>query len=520
MLHCSLIQEYNMKPETKYKGSIKLSAIGDALGWMTEFETNAQSLKEKFGYARIEDFHTWKKKVGGRFYGYVDIIEAGSYSDDTQLLLSVARSIKKNGEVDHNYFAKVELANWLTYVRGGGRTVKIAAEKIKRKSVTWFSNFYTYKTNDRILDYRQSGANGAAMRILPIALANLGNVEKIKEEIFCNSIITHGHPRAILGAMLYGYAIDQIIVFRPEDFNWENYIIRIGLDFPQKFDLAFTNRTEIKEWLKEWNKSSGITFERLYSEIVVETQNYLRFAFQSIKQNLSVQETLTKLGCFNQATKGSGTSTVIAGIYLAAKFHDKPLNAIIEAVNALGSDTDSIAAFTGGLIGALHGNSIIPNKWKSVQDNDYLDKIAEQLLSISEDRFISVPFTSNSNLQSLNNIHKDDFSLNTEVEFIPLGRGKITFIDKQPTLTKGKYNLILGVHFDNGQSIVVSQLFDTLENIDNNVHKNNDVEVLLQIAENKLRPKAFEKLNEYVNRQKKISKEQLDIMMTILINEK
>lgn len=321
-------------------------------------------------------------------------------------------------------------------MRGGGRTVKIAAEKIKRKSVTWFSNFYTYKTNDRILDYRQSGANGAAMRILPIALANLGNVEKIKEEIFCNSIITHGHPRAILGAMLYGYAIDQIIVFRPEDFNWENYIIRIGLDFPQKFDLAFTNRSEIKEWLKEWNKSSGITFERLYSEIVVETQNYLRFAFQSIKQNLSVQETLTKLGCFNQATKGSGTSTVIAGIYLAAKFHDKPLNAIIEAVNALGSDTDSIAAFTGGLIGALHGNSIIPNKWKSVQDNDYLDKIAEQLLSISEDRFISVPFTSNSNLQSLNNIHKDDFSLNTEVEFIPLGRGKITFIDKQPTLTR------------------------------------------------------------------------------------
>lgn len=95
MLHCSLIQEYNMKPETKYKGSIKLSAIGDALGWMTEFETNAQSLKEKFGYARIEDFHTWKKKVGGRFYGYVDIIEAGSYSDDTQSLLSVARSIKK-----------------------------------------------------------------------------------------------------------------------------------------------------------------------------------------------------------------------------------------------------------------------------------------------------------------------------------------------------------------------------------------------------------------------------------------
>ena len=46
----------------------------------------------------LKIFILGKKKVGGRFYGYVDIIEAGSYSDDTQLLLSVARSIKKNWE--------------------------------------------------------------------------------------------------------------------------------------------------------------------------------------------------------------------------------------------------------------------------------------------------------------------------------------------------------------------------------------------------------------------------------------
>lgn len=508
-----------MKPETKYKGSIKLSAIGDALGWMTEFEKSSQSLKEKFGSDRIEDFYTWKKKVGGRFYGYVDIIKAGSYSDDTQLLLSVARSIKKDGSLDNDYFAKIELANWLNYARGGGRTVKTAADKIKRKSVKWFNNFYTFKVNGENYDYRQSGANGAAMRILPIALANLGNVEKIKEEIFCNSIITHGHPRAILGAMLYGYAIDQIIVFRPEDFSWENYITRIGLDFPKKFELSFINKAEIKEWFKEWNKSSNKTFEHLYTEIIVETQNYLRFAFQSIKQNLSVQETLKKLGCFDQATKGSGTSTVIAGIYLAAKFHNKPLKAITEAVNALGSDTDSIAAFTGGLVGALHGNSIIPNKWKSIQDNEYLDKIAERLLSISEDRFANDTFVLTSNLKSLNNISKDDFYLDTEIEFIPLGKGKITSIDKQTTLTKGKYNLILEAHFDSGQSIVTSKLFDNPDSAGSKVYENNDTETLFQIAKDKLKPKTFERLKEFISKQKKISKEQIDIIMTILINE-
>ena len=128
-----------MKPETKYKGSIKLSAIGDALGWMTEFEKSQQSLIDKFGCPRIDKFYSWKKTVGGRFYGFVDTIKAGSYSDDTQLLLAVARSIRNDGSVDHSYFAKIELANWLDYARGGGRTVKTSAHKISRKNTKWFN---------------------------------------------------------------------------------------------------------------------------------------------------------------------------------------------------------------------------------------------------------------------------------------------------------------------------------------------------------------------------------------------
>lgn len=509
-----------MKPETKYKGSIKLSAIGDALGWITEFEKSSQSLKNKFGTERIDSFHTWKKTVGGRFYGFIDTINAGSYSDDTQLLLAVARSIKKDGRLDHNYFAKIELANWLDYERGGGRTVKTAADKIQRKSVKWFNNFYNFKVNGENSDYKQCGANGAAMRVLPIALANLGNPEKIKEEIFCNSIITHGHPRAILGAMLYGYAVNQIIVYRAEDFNWEKYITQIGLDFPKKFDLPFINKTEISEWLKEWNKSNNKTFERVYFETITETQNYLRFVFQSIKQDLSVQETLKKLGCFDQATKGSGTVTVIAGIYLAAKFHNKPLEAIIEAVNALGSDTDSIAAFTGGLVGALHGHNIIPDKWKSVQDIKYLDQIAERLLAISEDRFEENNFALSSNLKTLNNPKKDEFNLDEEIEFIPLGKGKITFIDRQPTFIKGKYNLLLEAILNSGQSILVSKLFND-SNYSNKVNDINtkETEMLLQIAEEKLKPKTLEKLKEYIIKQKRLPKGQLEILLTILKND-
>lgn len=508
-----------MKPETKYKGSIKLSAIGDALGWITEFEKSEQSLKEKFGTERIENFYTWKKNVGGRFYGFIDTIKAGSYSDDTQLLLSVARSVKRDGSLDHSYFAKTELPNWLNYARGGGRTVKTAADKISRKSVKWFNNFYNFKVNGENYDYKQSGANGAAMRILPIALANLGNTEKIKEEIFCNSIITHGHPRAILGAMLYGYAVNQIIVFRPEDFNWESYITQIGLDFPKKFELSFTHKTEIREWLKEWNKSSSKSFESSYAETIIETQNQLRLVFQSIKQNLSVHETLKKIGCFDPATKGSGIATVIAGIYIAAKFHDKPLEAIIESVNSLGSDTDSIAAFTGGLIGALHGQSIIPDKWKSVQDNDYLERTAERLLQISEDRLSEEQEISNSGLKILNDPKTDDFQINEEIEFVPLGIGKITHIDRQSTLTKGKYNLLIEAKLNIGQSILVSKLFSLETEQQNIVDSFESKDPLIIQATEKLKPKALESLKDFLNQQKKISKSLLDTLMTILKNE-
>jgi ADP-ribosylglycohydrolase len=507
-----------MKPETKYKGSIKLSAIGDALGWITEFEKSQNSLNEKFGTTQIENFYTWKKTVGGRFYGFIDTIKAGSYSDDTQLLLAVARSIKNDGSVDHNYFAKIELANWLDYARGGGRTVKTAADKISRKSIKWYNNFYNYKVNGENYDYKQSGANGAAMRVLPIALANLGNIEKIKEEIFCNSIITHGHPRAILGAMLYGYAVNQIIIYRPEDFSWENYITQIGSDFPKKFELSFINKMEIREWLMEWNKSSNRSFESVYAESITETQNQLRLVYQSIKQNFSVQETFKNIGCYDPATKGSGISTVVAGIYLATKFHDKPLDAIIQSVNALGTDTDSIAAFTGGLVGALHGQNIIPDKWKSVQDIGYLDKIAERLLAISEDSLEENLWYTSKNLKLLNNPQKDNFILGEHIEFVPIGNGKITFIDRQTTLTKGKYNLLLEATFENGQSILVSKLLDDQNHIFK-FEETNDIETLLQLATDRLNPNSLKKLIEYINKQKNLSKAQIEIIVTIIKNE-
>lgn len=440
-----------MRVETKYQGSLKLAAIGDALGWMTEFEKSKDSLRQKFGTDFINTFHDWEKIVGGRFNGYVDKIKAGSYSDDTQLLLSVARSITPDGHVDQEYFAKKELPEWILYSRGAGRTIKNAARKIERKSARWNKNFFTFKAGASTIDYRESGANGAAMRILPIALANFGEPEKINEEIFGNSIITHGHPRAILGSMLYGYSVNTILRFNPKNFSSRSFLIELGRDMRQKFAIDFITGQKFSRWESEWNKGTSKPFRVLFDEVIDETQEYLRITYKLLMNSASDLEALTKLGCYESETRGSGTSTVIAGIFLTCKYSNNPLKGITEAVNSIGTDTDSIAAFTGGLLGALHGQSIIPTKWKSVQDFNYLDKMATRLLEISEARSVFVATTQDSDYFSILNLDHDNLEINQGVFLETLGKGKIKFIDRQKTLTKGKYNLIIDVEFEIGQ---------------------------------------------------------------------
>ena len=451
--------------KNRYTNSILFSAIGDALGWITEFEKSQDSITKKYNTEIINSFYDWEKYVGGRFNGYLDKIKSGSYSDDTQLLLSVARSIKINGEIDNIYFSKTELPNWLLYARGAGRTIKNAARKIERKSATWNNNFFTFKAANATIDYRESGANGAAMRVLPIALANFNNYEKIKENIFSNSIITHGHPRAIVGAILYGFAINVMLQQKSDSFSYESFLTEIGKDIELKFKPDFLSKPQYNIWINEWNKNQTKDFVSTYNQTVNEALNSLRDVYKFLRDEKETKDALSDFGCFAPSTKGSGIATVIAGIYLACKNYLQPENAIISAVNSIGSDTDSIAAFAGSLVGALYDNKIIPDKWNNVQDVNYLNSVANALYKISLTKNgLNIKKSSTFELRSINEIKSDIYSENEEIYFNPLGKGTIKNIDRQKTLTSGKYNLIIDVYFEIGQTCKFSKLLDIEKN--------------------------------------------------------
>tara|TARA_B110000114_G_scaffold183120_1_gene223764 strand:- start:2298 stop:3680 length:1383 start_codon:yes stop_codon:yes gene_type:complete len=449
----------------RYKNSILLSAIGDSLGWITEFEKSKESINTKYGNNEITSFQDWEKYVGGRFNGYLDKIKKGAYSDDTQLLLAVARAINENGRVDNVYFSKIELANWLCYARGAGRTIKNAARKISRKSADWNNNFFVFSAGKTKIDYRESGANGAAMRILPIALANRGKPDIIKEEIFSNSIITHGHPRAIVGAILYGFAVDKMLQQNLQDFSFKEYLTDLGSKIQEQFNTSFLSNSKYTNWIHKWNSESSLDFLTLYDETVNEVLEALRSIYLNIKNNSNNTDALSEFGCFDPKTKGSGVATVIAGIYLAVKYYNNPKEVIIKSVNAIGSDTDSIAAFAGGLCGALYEVNCVPSEWNHVQDEIYLLNVAEDLYSISNGNFEKINKQEVFfEIKSLNEINNDTYQLNERITFNPFGEGLIVEIDRQKTLTSGKYNLILDVVFNSGQSCKFSKILDVKSN--------------------------------------------------------
>jgi ADP-ribosylglycohydrolase len=439
--------------KSKFQGALVLSAIGDALGWITEFERSKESLKRKYDVDAITDFVSWEKRTGGKFYGYVDYLNKGEYSDDTQLTLCTARCIDGNGDFNPNLFAKKEFPAWLDYARGGGATVKEAAKQIQRKTAQWNTNFFVRRVEGQEVDYRDGGANGAAMRILPIALVNYNNEQRLVRDIWCNAIISHGHPRGILGAVLYGFAIRNVLNHPDEPIDAALFLNHLEHQV-EMLNLNFFIPA-LKCWELEWNKKGNFReeFGKAQREVIAQLQMIHNFL-----ETGTDEAAFDFLGCFAKETKGSGTSTVLAGIFLFLKYQkqNEIEKGILTAVNSIGSDTDSIAAFTGALFGARYGIDRIPQRWlSSLQDREYIISLADRLFFISTgggaEQPIEAPQKSGA-FKLLKHLQTGNINENEIFYHDVFGYGKVTKVEKQKVVAKGKQALLVRVLFDTGQS--------------------------------------------------------------------
>ena len=353
----------------KAEGAFIASAAGDALGWPQEIrgkrihprDTNPQM-----------DFVDWVRVDGGRFYRHKQEIRAGEYSDDTQLILAVARCRTLPESVWWQAFTRTELPLWRMYERGGGASTKRAATSWARGRAPWEN-----EDGDHAAHYFDAGGNGAAMRILPHAVyfARSDSPSQLMSDIFLDGISTHGHPRAIIGAEVYGFAAwsylrsDKTIAF--------GEIVEVLLGESRVWGALPTPTELDASWWDAANSAYDGTYGSQWSKALEEMLALL----ESVRVSLSAgaiaddEAILHKIGAYGR-TKGAGTITVAAALYLAARYAAQPAHGILAAAFAHGADTDTIGSMVGGLTGCLSGKDWIPRQWLKVQDADYLRQLA------------------------------------------------------------------------------------------------------------------------------------------------
>jgi ADP-ribosylglycohydrolase len=364
-------------PQHPVVSSALWAAWGDALGFITELTTSLGEVSRRSGGAKVESTVPWSRRIGGRFGPMVDL-PAGTYSDDTQLRLAVSRSIRANGRFDVEAFSKIELPVFLSYEMRAGRGTKAAAYELMKRHVRWSSNFFE---NDRA-NYFNAGGNGAAMRIQPHVWSAPGhNPRQFMGWVAADAIVTHGHPRGVVGAVIHANALSSVLrreqIPGPE--VWPQ-IVEYAATIP---DVMQEHEALRDRWLPMWEKGAGKPWREAVDETITEGESMVaeaQLAARSDDREATYREWVTASGGKRRETMGSGMIAAVASLLAAWLYRDDPVAGLLMITNQLGTDTDTIATLTGALLGATG----LPHPPGPLLDSDYIVAEAERMVSVSE----------------------------------------------------------------------------------------------------------------------------------------
>jgi ADP-ribosylglycohydrolase len=447
---------------SKFTGAFVGSVIGDAMGFITEFTRDSKSLQKIASVREITSLLPWFRPTK---HNYNDLIylplPEGTYSDDTQLTIATARSLRSNGTFDPVNFSKLELPLWVNYQLGGGVSTKAAARNLTKKSITWYNNFFETKFSN----YTNSGGNGAAMRILPIILVNLLNTSQQYKDIWRNVIITHGHPRALIGALLFSDSLTLIIKEGIHKYDILDHLAEKCYDIYPNFTDFLSDIPEFHSWKESWEEYTKSSLEEAIQDTCIEATNQLKIVRDLSKDPKNFKKFLSAVGCFDRETKGSGLGTVIAAIYSFIIFDDIT-DALTSLVNQFGIDTDTIGYLTGALFGAREGIDMIPKHLSdNIQDRQYISNISDWCYSIhkqSNDMDVSISSLIDTSNKSLNiNINKIISPYTIVGDFIELpllGKGVISRIENISPNNIEDDILWITIKFEIGQTIFLKYI--------------------------------------------------------------
>ena len=251
-------------------------ALGDALGATVEFMTATEIRAERGVHREI---------VGG---GWLRL-RPGRVTDDTEMSLCLARALDAAGGLDPAAVAE----RFATWMRAGPVDVGSTVRKGIRRWMLEGTLAGPPCEGD--------GGNGAAMRMVPVALATLSDGGLLSRWGLAQARITHHHPLSDAGAVHFGELL---------------HLALLGADKPRL---------------------------RAASDALVARQPVFAFEpYRGLASGYVVDTLQTVLHAFH------GTSDLEA--------------CVVDAVNR-GGDADTTGAIAGAIAGAHYGEEALPRRW-------------------------------------------------------------------------------------------------------------------------------------------------------------
>lgn len=308
---------FGVRLQDGFIGSIMGTAVGDALGMAVEGWPST-AIQERYG---------WLDQMVGGWR------PAGSYTDDTEMMLGILETLVRVGDFDPEVCAQRFVANYHPGRGYGGRIPNIMRRL--RQGEAW-PEVGT-----------DSFGNGSAMRIAPLGAFYFDDLARLKKMALLSCRITHKHPEAQAGAVAQatGVALALEAGWRGSPLDQEKFL--------------HTIQGQIEDLCPEFGRRLGVL--KSFAPADQESQ---RQALQSTYR------------CDVRAIEA--VPPALGAFLLTSSLPE----AITLAVN-LGGDTDTLGAMAGALAGAYYGYSRIPEGWLAVLESgskgrDYLLAQARQ----------------------------------------------------------------------------------------------------------------------------------------------
>lgn len=308
-------------PRARFIGALIGTFVGDALGMPVE---------------------GWSWREIARAHGEVrDMLPArlgaGTYTDDTVLMIALAESLLANqGRVVPD-----DLMRRFRQAYDRRRGFGAGMHRLMRM---WDEGVPWEEAAQRLFEGGSYG-NGAAMRVAPVGVLFHQDERAVYDAATAQARVTHAHLLGQQGAALQALAVALALRSDPATFSREDFLAELEAALPASVETYRRALMQVGELFDRWEDRDLI---------------------------------VRKLG-----NRSSAHRSVPTAIFAFLTFWNSFEEAVVYAVS-LGGDTDTLAAMTGAIAGAFHGVDAVPKRWWDALENegkgrDYVVHLGERL---------------------------------------------------------------------------------------------------------------------------------------------